>query len=349
MDKEIFMDGTMSPQKPVTNILQLAIACRQAGDVPGAKAHYLAILQVDPQHPEANHNLGALLVLQQRAGEALPCFLAALEADSASGQYWISYIDALYQAGQLDDARQVFALAIRQGLEGEQVDVLAARLNGETQGLDRPSNREIDAVVALFGSGRLTEATGAAQALTLHYPGHEFGWKALGAIYKQMGDTEAALSPMQKAAALSPADVEAHYNLGVTLQDLGQFAEAEASYRHALLINPDYADAHANLGVVLQSLGRLNEAQASYRQALRIRPDFTAAQYNLGNVLKEQGHPDQAESCYRQLLLSHPDHAQVHCDLGNIMKERGLLLEAQSCYLKALQISPDNAHAHYNL
>jgi predicted O-linked N-acetylglucosamine transferase (SPINDLY family) len=332
--------------------LEQATAYHRAGEFQEAERHYLAILQDYPQHPEANHNLGTLLVSQQRAGEALPCFLAALEADYASGQYRKSYIDALHQAGQLDDARQVLALAMQQGLQGDQVEELAARLSAEASdqgGGERPCNREIDAVVALFSSGRLTDAASAAQALTERYPRHEFGWKALGAIYKQTGNPGAALSPMQKAAVLSPADVEAHYNLGVTLQELGRLAEAEASYRHALQIDPDYADAHSNLGVTQQGLGKLPDAEASYRRAILLRPDYVSAHSNLGCVLKEQGRFLDAEGCYRLALQISPDSAQAHNDLGDTLNELGRFSDAQACYLQALQINPDYPEAHYNL
>ena len=67
----------------------------------------------------------------------------------------------------------------------------------------------------------------------------------------------------KKAVALSPRDVEARSNLGITLQELGRLDEAEANHRHAISLQPDYAAAHSNLGVTLQKLGRLEEAEAS--------------------------------------------------------------------------------------
>ncbi len=150
-----------------------------------------------------------------------------------------------------------------------------------------PSLQEIDALVALFSQGRLAEAADSARAMTVRFPQYGFGWKALGAVYKQMGRSDDALVPMQKAALLTPGDVEVHYNLGVGLQDMGRLEEAEASYRQALNIDPDYADAHNNLGAVLHGLGRLEAAAASFRRALQFNPACMGAQANLDALQQE--------------------------------------------------------------
>ncbi len=258
----------------------MAITFHQAGQLQEAGECYLAILQNQPSHPEANYNLGMLAVQANLPAAGLPYFTAALDADPARGQYWISYIDALLQADQREDARKILALARQQGLEGEEVEALARLLNNEmpTSGQSsaednkNPTHQEINALVALFSEGRLTEAATLAKEMTERFPLHEFGWKALGAVFKQMGQSADALTPMQKAAALSPGDVEAHYNLGVILQDLDRLDEAEASYRQALQINPDYAEAHNNLDVILQAPDRPGEAEISYRKALQANP-----------------------------------------------------------------------------
>jgi len=152
-----------------------------------------------------------------------------------------------------------------------------------------PSHQEMNSVVALFDAGRYAEAALLAQTMTARFPRHAFGWKALGAAWKEMGWSEDALAPMQRAAALSPGDAEAHTNLGSTLNDLGRLNEAEASHRRALKIRPDLAEAHYNLGNTLTDLDRLGEAEASYRQAIRIKPDHVDAFNNSAFVLNAQG------------------------------------------------------------
>ncbi len=330
--------------------LKQAIEHHQAGRFEDAETHYRVVLQVDPNHPVANHNLGALMVRMKQAEAALSYFLAALDADPASGQYWTSYIDALYQAGQIEEARQILEMAQQQGLQGPEVDALVETvMQHAADPSGRPGNREIDALVALFGQGRLSEAASLAKQMTVRYPQHEFGWKALGAVYKQMGRTEDALVPMQKAAALSPGDVEAHYNLGVTLQELARLEEAETCYRHALQINPGYADAHANLGVILQALGRLDEAEASCRRAMEVKPNYVPVLGNLANILKELGRLEEAEDCCRQVLQLTPDSAEAYFNLGNVLRSQGRLEDAEICFRQSLEKMPGNVAVHFNL
>ena len=72
-------------------------------------------------------------------------------------------------------------------------------------------------------------------------------------MLKQTGRVSESLVASQKSVQLAPQDAEAHYNLGITLQELGRLDEAEASYKQAIVLKPD-ADAHCNLGITLQEL-----------------------------------------------------------------------------------------------
>ena len=156
--------------------------------------------------------------------------------------------------------------------------------------------------------------------MTARFPRHAFGWKALGAAWKEMGWTEDALAPMQRAAALSPDDAEAHTNLGNTLNDLGRLDEAEASHRRALAIHPGLAEAHYNLGNTLADQDRLSEAEASYRQAILRKPDYVDALSNCAFVLNAQGKSMMAlEAVKRSLEIRETEKAReffVDCVKG---------------------------------
>lgn len=358
----------------IEQALGQAVALHQARQLEDAAKRYLAILQAQPNHPEANYHLGILAVQTNHFAAALPYFNAALDADPTRGQFWLGYLDALSRAGQQEDARQVLALARQQGLQGDEVDALAARLaqppvqpiTGHRQASmeavpvasaikpaphkkKHPGPRELDTLLATFHAGRYAEAVTLARTMTERFPQHAFGWKTLGVVYMQLGRHADALEPMEKAAALSQNDVEAHYNLGVTLQGLDRLQEAESSYRRALRINPHYADAHCNLGVVLRNLGNLDEAEKTLRKAVRIKPDYAEAHNNLSATLKDLGRLDEAEASCRQALQLQPHNAAAHNNQGNICQTLGRLGEAEACYRRALEINPDYAEAHSNL
>ncbi len=373
----------LPPQQPepqtLEQTLRKGITLHQAGQLQEAGECYLAVLQTQPNHPEANFNLGMVAVQANQPTAGLPYFMAALDADPARGQYWLSYIEALFQAGQLEDARQILALAKQQGLEGDDVEALAQRIEngaitagrpnaefqhapeesspippappetGNTPLKAQPTLQETDALLSLFNEGRHSEAETLAKAMTVRFPLHEFGWKALGAVLNQSGRHSDALAPMQKAASLAPGDEEAHYNLAITLQALNRLEEAAASYRKALQINPELAEANYRLGDTLYIMGRHSEAETSYRRALKIRPHDAAVLSNLGVNLHALDRPEEAEACYRRALQINPDNAETYNNLGITLQRLGRMGESEESLRRALEIKPDYAQAHCNL
>ena len=99
-----------------------AVEAHKAGKLQDPESLYRAILQAQPNHPDANHNLGVLAVSVNKSEAALPLFKTALEANPNQGQFWLSYIDALIKEKQFDNARSVLEQGKKQGLAGEKVE-----------------------------------------------------------------------------------------------------------------------------------------------------------------------------------------------------------------------------------
>jgi predicted Zn-dependent protease len=77
------------------------VEAHKAGQVQEADRLYTAILKAQPKHPDANHNMGVLAVGVGKVEQALPFFKTALEANPATAQFWLSYIDALIKLDQV--------------------------------------------------------------------------------------------------------------------------------------------------------------------------------------------------------------------------------------------------------
>ena len=266
----------------IEQALQRAVEAHKAGKLQEAEALYRAILQTQPKHPDANHNLGVLAVSLNKSELAVPLFKTALEANPNQGQFWLSYVDALIKTNQLEIAKGVLEQGKKLGLAGESVEALEAQLTP----IRSPSKEEINGLLEHYQNGRYDLAEDLAKTITQKYPDHQFSWKVLGAVLQLKGRLQESLIANQKAVAILPNDAEAHSNLGNTLKELGRLEDAEASYSKAIAIKPEYAEAHFNLGNALQELGRLEEAEASYRKAIEIKPDLAEAHSNLGNALQ---------------------------------------------------------------
>ena len=79
----------------IEQALQQGVAAHKEGKLQEAERLYRAILQSQPLHPDANHNLGVIAVSVNKPDVALPLFKTALEANPTIEQFWLSYIDAL--------------------------------------------------------------------------------------------------------------------------------------------------------------------------------------------------------------------------------------------------------------
>ena len=96
----------------IKQALQQGVTAHKEGKLQDAERLYRSILQSQPLHPDANHNLGVIAVSVNKADFALPLFKNALEANPNIEQFWLSYIDALIKTEKVDDARRVLALSL---------------------------------------------------------------------------------------------------------------------------------------------------------------------------------------------------------------------------------------------
>lgn len=337
----------------IQQALQQGVAAHKKGQVEEAERLYKAILNSQPAQPDANHNLGVLLVSINKTDAALPLFKVAVETNSKVDQFWLSYIDALIKAKQGENAKQVLEQAKNQGVVEYKLDILKTQLNSlNTTGnvySANPPQKLLSRLLEHYQSGRLGDAEILALSITRDFPNDNFSWMILAAVFKAIGRNTEALNANQIAVELSPQDAEAHSNLGVTLQELGRLNEAEVSLRQAIVLRPNYPEAHNNLGNALKEQGRLDEAEASYRQAIVLNPGYANAHSNLGATLQDLSKLDEAEASYIQAIALRPNYAEAYSNLGVTLQELGRLEEAEESLKHAITLKPDFALAHYGL
>ena len=344
----------------IDQALQQGVAAHKEGKLQEAERLYRAIIQSQPLHPDANHNLGLIAVSVNKADAALPLFKTALEANPKKEQFWLSYIDALIKEKQFENAKQVLEQAKTKGVARDKLNILETRLiptaqvnesklavqnknlslsqkrkklseqkkrkkKATKQSLkaNNPSQKQRSSLLEHYQNGRFNDAEKLAIQITQEFPKHQLAWKILGSVLGVTGRKSEAADANQIAVALSPQDAEAHYNFGNTLHDIGRLDEAETSYKQAIALKPDYAMAHSNLGYTLKELGRLDEAEASYKQAIALKPDYAMAHSNLGNPLIELARLDEAEASCAQAIALKSDFAEAHSNLGKILLKNG--------------------------
>ena len=158
---------------------------------------------------------------------------------------------------------------------------------------------------------------------------------ALGMIYGQHGDLNAALKPFLRAAELSPQSPQVQYNLSLTYFQLNRFADARAPLAKALKRWPDLFPLNALYGAVLVKLEEPDQAIEVLRHAHELNPqDTSTADLLYVTTLKlaeknQQVHryPD-ALNYYKEAAKFRPDNPEPHRGMAATYAQMGKSAQA---------------------
>ena len=360
-------------------LLQQAVKAHKSGDVQAAERLYRSILEIDAAHPDANHNLGVLIVHTQDAKDALPYLKAALQANPQQMQFWLSAIDALIRTDQIEVAGNLLKQGQEKGLKGEQVDTLAARIEasqGSKTSGDSLSSEKLQEVVSLYNQGKFEELMQQENTLSEEFsrvplliniladanfrfgryskainfyrraiqlkPDYLEAYNNLGVAYKETGDLTAAIESYQKAISLNPDQAAVHNNLGVALNKISRFKESIKAYNKALELKPDYAEAYNNIGVAYNELGMNENAVSSYKKAIEFNNQYVSAYFNLGNAYRALDNNQDAIINYKKAIELNPNHMDTHSNIGVLLVELGRYDEATENYNRAIELDAKN-------
>jgi tetratricopeptide (TPR) repeat protein len=373
----------------IDDILQKGMSVHRAGQPEEAERLYYSIIELDPLHPDANHNLGVLAVDKGMFELSLKYFSIALQKNPKKSQYWFSMIESLIKVGQHNNAKKVVRYGQKLGLTGKKLDQVLKQLSSiklmsdNSTVLDTLTKEQEGELIELYKKGRYEALIKQASMLTEKFPNAVMLFNSLGvanvglnrfdlaiknynrAIYldpksaeirrnlgnvlTKKGDFKSAITCYQQAIEINPNYVEAHDSLGNALRAIGQFTAAIESHQRAIEIDPNLAEVHNNLGNCLQEKGDFQAAINYYRRAIELKPEFFQGYNNLGIALKEQNELDTAINSYQSAIELNPEYAEAYSNLGNALKDKGELEEAAVCHRRALELKPDFAAAHSNL
>ncbi len=228
------------------------------GRLKDAATLFRIILESDSGNPDANHNLGVLLMQSGDSKKAVRMFQNALESNPDVPQFWLSYVEGLIRGQQYEKLESAIKKASIKGVTKEALLLLLK----ETVFVPPEENDASNP--AYIGSNPELQNT-------------------LGNIFKNLGNLEDAKFCYEKAIKIRPTFAGAHNNLGNTLKELGRLQAAEDSYLQAIKLDPDFAGGYNNLGNTLKEQGRVREARECYMQALKTDRRLSAAYWNLAS------------------------------------------------------------------
>ena len=263
----------------------LGVALFQMKEPAEARREFEAVRREVGDHPNVTYYLGRLDLQDQNFAGAVRNFRKAAEkppfpdtpyylgfacfklGDLASAEKWLKAAVELNPNDSL--AQYQLGLVYRkEGREEEAAKALA--LTAEIRHKDAGDSQLKLECAKKLEQGPREEAHAVCQKL--YDPTDAEKLTALGTLYGQHGDLEAALDPLRRAAELEPQSPQMQYNLAFTYYRMGRFEDARAPLAKALERWPDLFPLKSLYGAVMVKLGDDLAAYQALRSAHEINP-----------------------------------------------------------------------------
>jgi Flp pilus assembly protein TadD len=157
-----------------------------------------------------------------------------------------------------------------------------------------------------------------------------------------------AVSYLDNALALAPADAELYNLRGVARSKMDDPKRAVADWKRASELNAKYADPHLNCGVDHLRRGEFEQAIDALGRALTLDPENATAHCNLGTALERWDELDRAIEHFDRAIALHEGYANAYSNRSYARFRKGDYEQALADCEQALKVNPEFAPALVN-
>ena len=161
-------------------IFSQALEAHKVSDCEVAQKLYGNVLAIEPDHSEANHNLGIIFAENNECDKALELFKNCLQKNPNISLYWANYIDTLIQVNRICEAVALVEAARDSGLFCDRISSIYKRLQlGSTE----PGEMVIQQLDMLLYECKFDAVVAECLRLETVYPNSFILFVALGDAY----------------------------------------------------------------------------------------------------------------------------------------------------------------------
>jgi serine/threonine protein kinase/Flp pilus assembly protein TadD len=168
------------------------------------------------------------------------------------------------------------------------------------------------------------------------------GHVCLGHLYNGTGRTEEAISELELAKSLDPANDQALRGLADAYLTDGEFQLAEETYKEAIALRPHYWAGYNWLGIFYIRQGRYAEAIQSFEEVVRLAPDSYRGYSNLGAAYYYAERRVEARRAFERALEINPEDDLAAANLGTLYFFEGRFDEAAELFARAVALDEDD-------
>lgn len=290
--------------------------------------------------------------------QALMLLSIRVSAQGASTGQRFQQATAALREGRLDEAGDAFASIVKDSptfAEG----FLNLGLVREEQGRNdeaivslqkaltlKPHLRGANLFLAIaeYRLNHFDKAVAAAQKETTSYSSDANAWMWLGVIQLAAQNPEEAAAALDKAAKLSPSNVDILYHRG-----RAHLLVSKNSYEKMFQLDPKSWRVHQVLAQAEAEADRHDEAIAEYQAAIQLAPIQPGLHEQLGTEYIKAGKPQPAEAEFEKELEIDPNNVLVRYKLGTLQVERGEGAKSKELIEGALRQDPTIKDSSYYL
>ncbi|NOX09298.1 MAG: tetratricopeptide repeat protein [Gammaproteobacteria bacterium] len=313
------------------------------------------ILQENPRDNNALFLKAQHAVITKDYVTAIAAYRSLLR-DMPDSSRILALLAATHQAnGESDLALET----LRRGVDANSQDVkirlqLANQLLSANEGKQAEEHIEAvlaldpDNVTALMMKASLLDVAADADALEAIFSKIKSvdskQWQAyyrMGLVYKQKGNSEAALNEFEQALMINPASPEVLNEVIITQLAMGREVDAEERLNAILKDKPDHASASRLLGMVYLAQKKFDKAEKLFVKQVDANKENGAGYRQLAYSRMMRGDMDGAEKFYKQGIAALPNDARLKMGLGKLYEQRKDIDAALTIYNEVLAVNPD--------
>jgi tetratricopeptide (TPR) repeat protein len=204
-------------------------------------------------------------------------------------------------------------------------------------------DREFQAAVAQYDSGRFPEAAAKLENLVRETPESFEVQELLGLVYAAQSQDARATQHLQKAVSLKPDSAPARTNLAANFARLGKLDLATEQFKKAVDLEPGNFETNHNLGESYVRYGKIAEAAPFLEKAQQIDPSSYDNGYDLSLAYLQTGRLAEALQLI-QALLKQKNTAELHNLLAELDEKDGKFVEAANEYETAAHMDPSESN-----
>jgi tetratricopeptide (TPR) repeat protein len=351
----------------------LGYTYEQQHEYANAVQAYRSAVKLDSDNLEARRGLAQNLLNDNQPDAALDQFKAIVDADPHDAQSYMRMAELYRRTGNFDKAIEAlkkaetevqdslevpYNLAVvyqAQGKYDEAVQVLQSLLKKTEKPEGKYSSGEKNnRAVFMERLGSIYRDQGNTQAAVETFRkmvdlGDDSSTRAYQQIidtYRDVRDWKSATATAKEAVEKIPNDRNLKLVLAGQMADMGQSDAALEQAKSLLKGTPEDREVYIALAQMYSRLKRWPDAEGAINKALELssKPDDKEyVNFILASMYERQKKFDLAEDTFKKVLANDPNNAVALNYLGYMLADRGMRLEEALNYIKkAVQLDPQN-------